>query len=159
LDGDGYGGGGAVALLDLLRLGALLDGQDVALAEEIGAQLLLEVAAVAAQPFKDHRGVLDLLAHVVEEDRLQRRILAVVGALLVPVRRLELLHERDDRLVARDRLRGEPLPGRVQVLAGHETLLSVIARMDAAATPRREKEWRARRRISTHHPHPPRGPA
>ena len=48
-------------------------------------QLLVEARLAAADPFQDHRGVLDLLARVVQQDRLELFVLGVVGALAVPI--------------------------------------------------------------------------
>ena len=69
------------------------------LREQVVLQLLRQHGVVAADPFEDHGRVLLLLVAVVREDRLQLRVLAGIGALVVPVDRLEFLHQRDDRAV------------------------------------------------------------
>ena len=50
-------------------------------------------------PSIEASGVLDLFVTVVEEHRAELVVWRDGGALLVPVDRLELLHERDDRAV------------------------------------------------------------
>jgi hypothetical protein len=50
-------------------------------------------------PLHDHRRVLDFFVLVVQQHTLQLRIRARVGALLIPVDRLQLLHQADDRAV------------------------------------------------------------
>ncbi len=64
---------------------AVLLGNHVFFRKEIFAQLLVEVRAVASQPFQRHGGVFKLLAHIVQQNRLQRRVLAVVGPLTIPI--------------------------------------------------------------------------
>src|SRR3546814_841471 len=101
----------------------LFDARDVPFGEEIGPKLPAEIGTAAAQPFQRHCGMLDLLAHVVEQNLLQFRIVAVVGALPVPVGRLKLLHQRRDRLVHGERFLAQPFTGSVQPFARHSVLL------------------------------------
>ena len=61
--------------------------------------------------------MLDLFAHVVQRDGLQRRIIAIVGALAVLVRCFQLFHQRDDRLMHRQSLLAQTLARRMQSFA------------------------------------------
>src|SRR5258708_1113136 len=88
-----------------------------ALAEKIGAELVIEIDAVSPQPFQHHGSVLDLLAHVVEQEFLQRRDVAIVCTLAIPIGRFQFLDERGDRLMERDRLLAESLARCMQSFA------------------------------------------
>ena len=99
-------------------LGRLLDRDDRAGGEQVGAQVLVEHRVLAAHPLEAHRGVLGLLVAVVREHRPQLGVARRVDALLVPVHGLELLHERDQPAVPVERLRAEVLPRLVQAHAG-----------------------------------------
>src|SRR5262249_50682346 len=83
----------------MLSFGGLLATDDRAVLEQVLAQLAVEVRIVAAHPLEHHGGVLQLLVGVVQHDRLQLRVLDVVGALAIPVDGLELLDQRGDRIV------------------------------------------------------------
>src|SRR5262249_24385630 len=87
---------------------------DRACAEQVLAQLSVEGGVVAAQPLERYRRVLFLVVPVVLEDRPQLVVVAGGGALVVPVDRLELLHDRDGRSMAIDRLRPQLLRRLVQ---------------------------------------------
>ena len=78
-----------------------------------------EAGAVPAEPLQVHHGVLDLLVAVVDEDGAQLGVGAGLGALLVPVDRLELLDERDEAAVELLGAPGEPLDRFVVTLAAH----------------------------------------
>src|SRR3546814_19975112 len=54
---------------------------DVALGEEVLLHLPGEILVVATPPFQHHCCMLDFLAHVMQQNRLQRIVLSVVGAL------------------------------------------------------------------------------
>jgi hypothetical protein len=112
---------GAVAAFVAAGLGGRLDRRDRALREEVLAQEAIELRVATAQPLQRHGGVLLLLVAVVGQDRPELRIVAGVDALVVPVDRLELLHERDDGPVILHRLRPEPLLRFVELraAAGH----------------------------------------
>ena len=90
--GRGRGGPGAAGI-------GFLDPDDRRLGKQISLQVTGEIAVVAADPFEHHRGVLHLLAHVVQQDLAQLFVLGVVGALAIPVDRVELLLQRCDRVV------------------------------------------------------------
>src|SRR5690606_21724446 len=90
-----------VVAVDVQRLPLV---RDRSLGEEVVLQLLGEGGIAAADPFEHHRRVLLLLVAVVDEDRAELRVFAGVGPLVVPVVRLQLLHERDDRPVHVPRL-------------------------------------------------------
>ena len=62
---------------------------------------------VAAEPFQRHGRVLLFLVAVVLEDGAQLGIARGLGALIVPVDRLELFHQRDDRAMLVDDFRPE----------------------------------------------------
>ena len=83
-------------------LGGLLDLEDVAVGEEVGAQHLVELRVVAAQPLEGHGEVLLLLVAVVGEHLGQLGVGGRRDPLVVPVDGLELLHDRHDRPVAVD---------------------------------------------------------
>jgi len=61
--------------------------------------MLIEAVVVAPQPREHHGGVLDLLAHVVQQHSAQVLVAAGVGALAVPVHRLQLLLQGDQGAV------------------------------------------------------------
>jgi hypothetical protein len=73
---------------------------------------------VPAQPFQQHGGVFFLLVAVVRQDCPQLIVVRRVHALVVPVDRLELFHQGNDRAVAVHGLRLEPLDGFMQSCAG-----------------------------------------
>ena len=76
----------------------------------IGFHVLVQFRVVAAQPLQHHHGVLFLLVAVVLHDGAQLGIVRGLGALVVPIDSLELLHQRDDGAVMIDDL-GTELPG------------------------------------------------
>ena len=69
------------------------------LLKEIGAQVRRKVRMVAPQPLQDHRGVFDLLAHVMQQDGLELGVFSGIRALLIPVDRLQFLLQGDERTV------------------------------------------------------------
>jgi hypothetical protein len=73
--------------------------------EQDFAQLAVEHRIVAPDPFERHRRMLDLLVAVVRENRAKIGIGAGVDALVVPVDRLQLLDQRDDRAMEIHRCR------------------------------------------------------
>ena len=64
--------------------------------------MLIQLRVVPAQPLQHHGCVLLLLVAVVCEQLLQLLIGRGVNTLVVPVDRLELFHDRDDRAVTID---------------------------------------------------------
>ena len=72
--------------------------------------MLRQGGIAAAQPFQRHRRVLLLLVAIVLEDGAQLGIAGRLGALVVPVDGLQLLHQRDDGAVLVDDL-GPELAG------------------------------------------------
>src|SRR5437899_6057126 len=100
----------------MLLAGGFLVAHDRALAF---LQLLVQLGIVQAEPFEDHGGMLQLLVGVVQQDRLEARIVAVVGALAVPVDRVEFLLQRGDGVVDVQRLTAQLLARDVQGFAGH----------------------------------------
>jgi hypothetical protein len=76
-------------------------------AEQIVLEVRIEGRVVPSQPFEDHRGVLFFLVPVVDQDGSEFLVVGCLGALIVPVDRLQLLHQRSDRPVAVYRLRSE----------------------------------------------------
>src|SRR5882757_2332224 len=79
-----------------------LDLGDGRLGEEVSAQMPGELGIAAAQPFQHHGGVLLLLVAIVLEDGPQLGIGRGLGALVVPVDGLQLLHQGDDGAVLVD---------------------------------------------------------
>ena len=69
--------------------------------------MLRQSRIAAAQPFQRHRRVLLLLVAIVLEDGAQLGIAGRLGALVVPVDGLQLLHQRDDGAVLVDDFRAE----------------------------------------------------
>ncbi len=110
----GRGGAAAAAVL-----GLDLDRQDRAGGEQVGAQVLVELGVVAAEPLQRHRRVLLLLVAVVGEDGGELGVVGGVDALVVPVDRLQLLHDRHDRPMVVDRRRTELAVVLVQPFTGH----------------------------------------
>jgi hypothetical protein len=110
--------------------------EDIAVREQIGLKLLVEIGAVPAHPFKDHGGVFNFLAHVVQEDFLERRIVAVVGPLAIPVGGFDLFYERYGGLMHREGGLAQALAGRVKVVARHGVgLLLGCGNLAGAARP------------------------
>jgi hypothetical protein len=74
---------------------------------------------MTSYPLEHHHGVLDLFILVVDEHGAEVGVGAGLGALLIPVDRLELLFERDDR--AMQILRGlrQKLGRLVEIFASH----------------------------------------
>ena len=91
------------------------------LGEEVFGELGVDLVVVAAEPFEDHGGVLQLLAGVVAQDRLERGVVAVVRPLAVPVDRLELLDQRGDRVVPIEGLAFQLFTRDMKAFAGHGT--------------------------------------
>src|SRR3569623_288742 len=81
--------GAAAGPAAVLRL--LLDGEDVAVLEQVRPEVLVELGVPPPQPLEDHGGVLLLLVPVVGEDLPQLRVGSRLDPLGVPVDRLELL--------------------------------------------------------------------
>ena len=48
--------------------------------------------------------MLHLLPHIMEEQLLQRFVLSIIGALTIPIDRIELFHQRDNREMQIERL-------------------------------------------------------
>src|SRR4029450_6982491 len=98
----------------VVRVGFVFLRGDRALGEQVLAQLLVEVRVAAAQPFERHGRVLLLVVTVVLEHGAGGVVTAGDRPLVVPVDRLQFLHDRDDRPMAIDRLRApdlrRPLP-------------------------------------------------
>src|SRR5262249_39763275 len=68
--------------------------------------------------------VLHLLTHVVEENAAQGLVLGVVGTLAVPVDGFQLLDQRDEGVMQRQRLLRQALARRMQGLARHGVPIS-----------------------------------
>src|SRR6185312_2584370 len=99
--------------------GVRLVAGDRALAEQILAQLDVELGVLTADPLQHHGGVFQLLLGVVQHDRLQLRVLDVVRTLAIPVDGFELLHQGGDRIVQVERLAAQLLTRDVEDFAGH----------------------------------------
>src|SRR5262249_43135237 len=110
----------------------VLLGRDRALGEQVAAQLTVQRRVVAPQPLERHRRVLLLVVAVVLEDRPELVVGGCDRPLVVPVDRLELLHDRDGRAVTVDRLGPKRLRRLVQGCAGRGHSTPPIARSAAA---------------------------
>ena len=82
-----------------------------------------EGLVAAANPFQHHGRVFLLFVAIVSEDGLQLGILAGVDALVVPVDRLELFHQRNDRAMHVAGFVAQFLDRFVVALVGHGVLL------------------------------------
>ena len=100
-----------------------LDAGDRALGEQERLEMLRQGRIAAAQPFQRHRRVLLLLVAIVLEDGAQLGIARRLGALVVPVDGLELLHQRDDGAVLVDDFRAELAGVFVQRFTRHAVAL------------------------------------
>src|SRR4029450_1690639 len=92
--------------------------RDGAVGEQVLAELLVQSGVVAPQPFEGHRRVLLLIVPVVLENRPELVVVAGGGARVVPVARLQPLHDRAGRPVPVDPLGPQLLRGLVQGCAG-----------------------------------------
>ena len=77
-------------------LGVMGDGL---VGEEIILQFLVEHRVLAADPFQHHGRVFLLLIAIVRQDVAQIRVLAGIHPLVVPIHRLQFLHQGDDGAV------------------------------------------------------------
>src|SRR5579859_7988437 len=105
---------------------------------------MIEALVLAAYPFQHHGGVLHLLVPVVGEDAGQFLVLAGGDALVVPVHRLQLFHQRHHSAVEVAYLVAQLLDGLVVTLAGHAHLLVVGASLKSTTrTPYGAVPWAA----------------
>ena len=81
--------------------------------------MLGKLGIVAAQPLQRHRGVFLLLVAIVLENGAQFGIAGGLGALVVPVDRLQFLHQRDDGAMLVDDRRAELVGVFMQDFARH----------------------------------------
>ena len=66
--------------------------QDRAFGEKICPQKPFEIGVAPTDPFEQHGGMLHFFAHIMKEQLFQRLVLGIVGALAIPVDRIELFH-------------------------------------------------------------------
>jgi hypothetical protein len=81
--------------------------------------MLVELGVMAAQPFEHHGGVLLFLVAVVRQDFLEFRVGGGVDALVVPIHRLQFLHQRGHGAVPVDGFRAQLAGAFVQGFASH----------------------------------------
>ena len=92
---------------------------DGTFAEQILTQFFVQPRHFAAQPLQYHSSVLDFFIPIVFQNLLEHRVLAGVGALLVPVNRFKLLHQRGNGPVDVHGFRGQGLEGFMQSFMRH----------------------------------------
>jgi hypothetical protein len=66
------------------------------LGKEIGFKETYEIVVRAPHPLEQHRGVLHLLSHIMEEQLFQCVLLGIVGALAIPIDGVEFLLQGGD---------------------------------------------------------------
>ncbi len=115
-------------------LGGVLDGEDVAVGEQVGTQVAVEHRVVAAEPLERHRRVLLLLVPVVAEHLGQLGIGGGRSPLVVPVDRLELLHDRHDGPMAIDDRRRADRAREGLAVARHRSFLPPVTPLDVHAS-------------------------
>src|SRR5579859_6372284 len=89
--------------------------------EQVFTQFVVEALVLAAYPLQHHGRVFDLLVPVMGEDGFQFLVLASGDPLVVPVHRLQFLHQRHHRAVEIAHLVRHLLDGLVVTLARHGT--------------------------------------